>query len=777
LSQNKNASIILETNEFQPGIEKISHFSCSFKTVSGRSLLKLSFISDFGSFEMTPNGGIIDSFDQKTYSPNQAPIHGNFEIFIPWNHSLPTNYSSYEYSIESSVLGENKRIGTCKLENATLHCPIDSFVNSTTRKKLYLFINNMKAFSLSPYFSFYENLIFLSVYPSTFIQKLTSGFLYLNTSSTLNFLGSNFKAKYSKNNQTYDETCTIVGNKDIKCPYPSFNETGSIVMSISQSDVFETLNSPLQVYDVISNFILSSSTLSYSSQTLLYIHGSNFISTNVIKVKIFDGVIEMIHQGVFLNSTTIHVLIDPFYLNNVVFPRYMAVSLSLDGGLSFVSSQQKMFVNDFKNVKFSKSVISKDDISKGIQLLNFPMNGLYFNSSTYSIDYYIHHNDSFKVKMNCLVSQQTLTCDLLNQPPVIGDYYLKIYLTDISTGVKHDVYISSSNSIYVYSFAIWSIQPKTFILNSKNVINITGNWNLDIFKYVKFRFKYSSTTLFSDVIPSDLLSGTIETNSLTVTPIIKKQNVLAMIVEVTFNEINYHPLAFNQSLCKFKLILIQVKYKITDVSNVDGLENYFLTYSSSIAKITGENFINAGDDLRIVLKTPIHTFDISSSSQWNLTSSTEIYFKFPNISEIAIDYELKFPFKFNVGLSLSGGYYYEYSPVNYLSACKTIILIYLVPQPIFSAVFPTITPRQDFNLTIYGIKLKFVSNCTFHLNDEDNTIVYEVEAFDLDLIGNTIKCPVPKSIQNQSILQISLKNTKGEKNLNYKSITFYGKFI
>jgi hypothetical protein len=63
------------------------------------------------------------------------------------------------------------------------------------------------------------------------------------------------------------------------------------------------------------------------------------------------------------------------------------------------------------------------------------------------------------------------------------------------------------------------------------------------------------------------------------------------------------------------------------------------------------------------------------------------------------------------------------------------------------------------------------------LNDEDNTIIHEVEAFDLDLFGNTIKCPVPKSIQISSILQVSLKNTKAEKNLNYKSITFYGKII
>jgi hypothetical protein len=117
-----------------------------------------------------------------------------------------------------------------------------------------------------------------------------------------------------------------------------------------------------------------------------------------------------------------------------------------------------------------------------------------------------------------------------------------------------------------------------------------------------------------------------------------------------------------------------VKYKIFDVSNVDGLENYFLTYFSSFAKITGENFINAGDDLRIILKTPIHNFDITSISEWNLTSSTEIYFKFPNISQIAIDYELKYPFKFNVGLSFSGGYYFEYSPVNYLSACNLLIV-------------------------------------------------------------------------------------------------------
>jgi hypothetical protein len=538
----------------QPGLEKSSHFSCSFKTVTGRSHLKLSFLSELGSFEITPIGGIVDSFEQKTYSPNQAPIKGNFDISIPWNHSFPTNYSSYEYYIESSVLGENKKIGTCKLENGTLLCPIQSFVNSVTKKKLDLFINNKKAFSLSPYFSFYENLVLVSIYPSTFVQKLTTGFLYLNTSSTLSFLGSNFKARYLKNNQTHDETCSIVGAKVIKCPHATFNETGSVVMSISQSDVFESINTLLQVYDV-SNFSLSTTELSYSNQTLLYIHGSNFISTNVIKVKVYDGVIQMVFDGVFVNSTLISAFVDPFYLHNVVFPRYMNVALSLDGGLSFLPSQQKLFVNDFKNVQFLKTLISKDEVSKGIQLSKFPLNGLYFNHSKYSIEYNIHQNDSFNVKMNCLVSQEILTCDLLNQPPVVGYYKLKIYLTEISTGVKHDVYISSSNSIFVYSFAIWSIQPKTYVLNSNNIINVTGNWNFDIIKNVKFRFKYSSTTLFSETIPSDILLGTIQTNALIVTPNTKKQNILAMSVEFTFNEINYHPLKFNQSLCKFNMRL------------------------------------------------------------------------------------------------------------------------------------------------------------------------------------------------------------------------------
>jgi hypothetical protein len=78
------------------------------------------------------------------------------------------------------------------------------------------------------------------------------------------------------------------------------------------------------------------------------------------------------------------------------------------------------------------------------------------------------------------------------------------------------------------------------------------------------------------------------------------------------------------------------------------------------------------------------------------------------------------------------------------------------------------------NVTIYGVKLELVSNCSLYVGNENN-IIYEVKAHDLDLVSNSIKCFIPKSVQNQSPIKITLRNEKGERNQISKEISFYSK--
>ena len=114
---------------------------------------------------------------------------------------------------------------------------------------------------------------------------------------------------------------------------------------------------------------------------------------------------------------------------------------------------------------------------------------------------------------------------------------------------------------------------------------------------------------------------------------------------------------------------------MNNVRNTEGLENYFYSFAPSIAKISGSNFIDTEKDVKLILKTSIASFDITKTSNWNLTSSSEIYFRFPNVTELYFAYDLKYPFNLNLGLSLTGGSHYEYAPVNYLATCKSFFVI------------------------------------------------------------------------------------------------------
>jgi hypothetical protein len=70
------------------------------------------------------------------------------------------------------------------------------------------------------------------------------------------------------------------------------------------------------------------------------------------------------------------------------------------------------------------------------------------------------------------------------------------------------------------------------------------------------------------------------------------------------------------------------------------------------------------------------------------------------------------------------------------------------------------------------VKLELVSNCSFYIGNENN-IIYEVKAQELDLKSNSIKCFIPKSVQTQSPVKITLRNEKGERNQISKEINFY----
>jgi hypothetical protein len=453
-----------------------------------------------------------------------------------------------------------KRISTCKLEFGKLLCPISSlkkFLSTTSKVRLDVYINNIKAISLFPYFTFYNDFEFKSIHPSSFIQIGKSGFIYLNSSLPLDYLGNNYRIQYFNNVTKFYETCSFIQSKDLKCPFPSFNETGKISIGITQSDVFEILETPLTVYDSqwISIDSLSSKGLSFTHETILYIIGSKFIDTTSIMVKCSDSFIETHSIAKYINETHLQTTVQPFYKLNIVFPRVLKVSVSFDGGLSFMINNTNVYIDNLKNIELFPSYLFKGDLTKGIQIKNYPEEGLHYNTSKYTVDYFLNYNQSISLKLNCSKPQKSgLICDLMTPPLIVGNYRLKLLLVNLENGQREEIQITSMNWIYIYGkknnlikeISIQSIEPKIYVLNSNNLINITANWNVNLLKNVKFRFKYSTNALFVDALDSDVIVGKITDNQITVTPLVKKGTLSSILVEFTFNDLNYHSLAFTQ---------------------------------------------------------------------------------------------------------------------------------------------------------------------------------------------------------------------------------------
>jgi hypothetical protein len=445
----------LTFTEYQPFIDQKSQFYCVFKNLS-KSEMKLSVESEFENIVLTSIGGSIDVVQSISFSPMKGPLSGNFDIIVPFNHSNPSNYSAYEYSLEGTIFGEIKRISTCKLVIGKLVCPISSlkkYLSVTSKVRLDLHINTIKALSLYPYFIFYNDFEFKLIHPSSFIQKGRSGFIYLNSSLPLDFLGNNYRVQYFNNVTKIYGTCTFTQTNDIKCPFPSFNETGKFSIGISQSDVFEILGTQLTVYDsqwMSIDYVFSKS-LSFTRETILYIIGSKFIDTSSIIVKCSDSFIENLSIAKYINETHIQTTIQPFYMLNIVFPRVLKVSVSFDGGLSFFTNNTNVYIDNLKNIELFPSSLSKGELTKGIVIKNYPEQGLFYNISKYTVDYYLNYNQTISLKLNCSKPQKSgLICDLTTPPFIVGNYQLKLWLINVENGQKEEIQITSVNWIYVY---------------------------------------------------------------------------------------------------------------------------------------------------------------------------------------------------------------------------------------------------------------------------------------------------------------------------------------
>jgi hypothetical protein len=452
----------------------------------------------------------------------------------------------------------------------------------------------------------------------------------------------------------------------------------------------------------------------------------------------------------------IRLMVNPFYDMNIVFPRVVSVSVSFDGGLHYIATSTNAVAKKPTTLEISPRLISMNQNAM-LTIKNFPASSLYFNKTNQRIDYFLEMNETISVKLQCSFNI-TLNCNTETNPLYSGDYNFKMNLYEENM-LKTKIYVESFTSVNVYQFNLTSVEPRNIVINKNGKIVLNGNWNTNLIKKVVFSFTYTnSSALFANEKMVTIVGGTVSSNQLTVNAPVVGGSVSDLSVEVSLNGINFHPLAFESKL--------QV-YSITRVSNLEGLENNFLSQRVSSAKINGENFVDTGKNLRLIFDISTSKVDLTSQVNLNVTSSREILFNFPNISSLNLNFEVRYPFKFQVGLSLNEGFDFVYSEVNYLNS---------YPQPIYTAIFPTTSPKVDKNITIYGLNLRLVFNCSIFVSDngKPGSMVYESPPRGFDLEKNSLTCFIPKFVQNSNLV-VLLRNEQGELNENFKEILFYGK--
>jgi hypothetical protein len=757
----QDAKFNMKVGELEANINAQSHFICEFKTFSNLNSsyeINLYFENEFENTTLTSNRPIVQSVQSISYSPSMIPIISNGEISIPFNYQFPTNYSGYILAIKSNLFGSFVNIGNCSFSIPFLNCSVssmNSILSSTTKAKFDIFINNERSLSLTPYFTFYNDFKLSEILPSVFVEMNHNDSLYLKSLVPLQYFGESIKVKYSFNGNISIHNCVFSNETQVQCQYPRFTEVGMVSIWITQTQsIYEELTTKLLVYNIstLKCTEIKPAILSFTNQTIVDIIGIGFFNSKDIIVIVYDTFVGRYSKGIFVSDSVIKTTIDPFFDINGIYPRELKMKISFDGGVNFINAG-KLSVNNHRQLEISPKLISLREKTSGIKISNFPKDGLYYNKNDYTIDYKLIRNDSVSLTMNCVQNTTVLNCELNSLPLSVGFYKFKLEKRNFKNGETNDIYIFAQNEVYIYDMVVNSVDPKKIVLNSTEKVIVSGNWNSKLFTSVKFRFKFSVNSLFAFVEKILFVPGNVTETALVANSPSNKEPMINLEVSFTFNDVNFHAISFIQ------LPL----YSIDNVRNLEGEGNNFLSSSSSPGRITGNNFINSG--ILLILQTSKETFDITSISNINFKSNSQIDFRFPNVTEIGFKYELRYPLSLTLGLSFNGGNYYAKSTISYLNSHL---------QSVFSGIVPTITPRKGLNFTVFGVKLEYTRNCSFYADSEGTIEVYDTPINYLNLESNFLTCFLPLSVQlSYNSLYISLKNKEGEKNVNSKEILFY----
>jgi hypothetical protein len=449
----------LQSKEFEYSLEKESHFAFLFKTFgNGEDFsVSLMFSSLIGNINLTPIPATLKAFklnpsNEIAYSPVFGPSTGGFKLNILFNIPYPTkNY--FNYTINAKLLTSNgyKSIECEELSNCLIPSVKDLYLtwNEPKKFKIDIFINSIRAFSLSPYFTFYPDLQIDKVEPSYLVQiNQASQMLKFYLSNSLNLVGGNVIMHYKLDSTTTPYDCSKVSEKVISCPTPTFTKVGisKLALSVGSFQTVYQLNYTLQAYDIneISITNTSVSKLNYHNQTSILVKGKNFINSDIVKVKLFDKYISKVLTANFIDQSTINVTVSPFYDLNIRFGRNVSLGISFDSEVHFKLSSNVLWIPQVPMITVSPTQTPKN------QLSNFSLTGLenvYYNASMTILILRLYYNDSLYIPVHCTDSFSN--CKINHVPTISGSYEIRFGLVDLF-GNWSRIYFLTNSPILVY---------------------------------------------------------------------------------------------------------------------------------------------------------------------------------------------------------------------------------------------------------------------------------------------------------------------------------------
>eukprot|EP01080_Neovahlkampfia_damariscottae_P008579 gene8579-404_t len=702
----KNATFDLKESEYQPNLNRTSHFACTFNSFGSKTEnyeLTLSFNSVNGNNLLTKNSSTIYVFEKgftlnKFYGSNK----GGYEIGkVTFSKKLPTStYNDYSYSLK--LQDRNSEIPITKatfIGDGFVFTMVDvsqyyKLWNVVERRmKLNLYINGIRAISFFPLFTFFQITID-EISPSTKVK--------LNTKTMLTF---KIKEKFNQKHQVSvkfvndygeikTESCKLSLENSIQCFSPSFDKIAlnvRIYFSINSGPEFDTEKS-LQIYDekTLQFLSISPKLLSPYTTNEVVINGYFMKNESTVKIRYTNSRLITEIVDVLNNDTTIISKPPSFFLtNHEASVNTIQIEVSFDNGNYFQMTNLTVEFGSIDPIILKPSKVPQN-LPFSMELISVPL--IHFSKDNVSF-ILVSSSNSILLTCNVLFNK----CNSINSNQIIpGTYTLNIF-------VNSDISNLISSKLTVYETPIFGkVLPEIFYREMSSPISILGS-----------KFTTDDIVILLSSTNNLFASSNNKSVSIKVKPIysngnsisvnLPKINETTLTLYISFNGGEYyHPIKDVQ-------IIETPNFEL--IKNQDSLrkDSTGFSFRDSNLQLIGQFFYTSPLKIRVSNQLATKVYN----SSYTIKSSNLIEFNLPQIYDLDLPFAISFPVTFKFGISFNDGYEYFERDILYLDKYTTLFL--------FQA-NPSILARKAQKLSIQGIGFEYAEKCQIKKN---GILIYE----------------------------------------------------